>query len=185
MMKELEALIGKEVITQDAYTLGEVQDVRYDGFTWEAVGLKIKTNKGVSEVLNIGSGKSMILMRTGPYVINQVILTNDTVAGIRSKISVDSDAIPSTLYLIGKKVYSSDRLVIGVVESVDIDVEKWKVTSIIIRIDKNAYSQLGLRRGFFGGKKISGIFTSSIVSVTESIALNITAETVKSQMVIL
>ncbi|MCQ2086416.1 MAG: hypothetical protein MJY54_03235 [archaeon] len=185
MMRELKDLVGKEAITQDAYVLGEVQDIRYDGFTWDAVGIKIKTGKGAAEALNIGSGKSMILVGPGRYIVNQVILMDDTVAGIRSKISVDSDGVPSALYLIGKRVYSADRIVIGVVDSVDVDIEKWHMVSLVIRVDKGAYSPLGIRRGLFGKKKISGILTSNIVSVNESISLDITTEAVKGQMVVL
>lgn len=186
--RQLDDLIGKEFVTQDAYIIGETQDVRYDATTWDVKGLKIKTTKDVAELINV-NGKSMILMEPADYTVNHVILASDGIESARQRIRPDSDGIPSVKYLIGKKVFTSDgaaeNLLVGTIDSIDIDVDKWHVLSLVIKVDGKAYETLEIKKGLFGGKRISGIQTSDILSVTESVALNISAETLKERMVVL
>ena len=74
---DFENVKGLEVIGQDACILGEVLDIRYEDLTWGIQGFKVKSEKSVSKKINVGSGKSMLLVQPGKYVIGDVVLMPD------------------------------------------------------------------------------------------------------------
>ncbi len=49
--------------------------------------------------------------------------------------------------ILGKEMVSSDAKVVGYVEGVDLDRDKWKVPSLRITINKGLEAQLTRRRG--------------------------------------
>lgn len=183
-LMDLDTILGKQVITQDGYILGDIQDIRYVNNNWDIQGLKIKTGKTVSDVLNNGASKSTILLEVGDYVINDVVLLPMDINSARSVISADNVSYPSLNYLQGKKVFATNGLLIGVVESVLIDIESWHVVSVNLKLDKNACEPLGIRKGLFA-KKVSGILSSDIETVTDSISLNIDAEAIKGKITVI
>lgn len=184
VLTELDTVIGKQVITQDGYILGEIQDIRYVNQTWDIQGLKIRTRKTVSDVMNIGSAKSLVLLEIGDYVINDVVILPADINSARSLISADNVSYPSLSYLQGKRVFATNGLLVGIVESVIIDTESWQAVSINVKLDKTAYEPLGVKKGLFA-KRVSGILSSNIETVTDSIALNVDSETLKGQISIL
>ena len=50
-LTEFDKLKGLQVITQDAYILGEIQDVRFEDLTWNIQGFKIKSGNSVSKLI--------------------------------------------------------------------------------------------------------------------------------------
>lgn len=181
---DVSSLVGKEIITQDGYILGVTQDLRYEPGSWSIRGFKVKTGKTVSEVINIGSGKSMVMLEAGDYVINDVILLPFAIDSARSKISADNESCPPVSFLLGKKVFSSGGLFVGTVEKAIIDTISWSLLTFEIKLDKNACEPLGVKKGLFA-KKVSGIEAVNIQVVTDSIVLNIDDETIKSQIVVI
>lgn len=75
---DYESVKGLEVITQDAYILGEVLDVRFEDLTWNIQGFKVKSESRISKMISVGSGKSMLLLQPGKYEIRDVVLLSDT-----------------------------------------------------------------------------------------------------------
>ncbi len=176
----LEELKKMTLISQDAYSVGDVQDVRYDASTWDVEGLKVRCTKDVSNLIGAGSSKSMILVKPPAFEMHDVILMPDTVEGARSYIRADSDALPSVGNLIGKKVYSHDQQIVGTVDSVNVDLGSWQVHSFVIKLDKTAHELLGVKKGFgFLSKSVSGITVGHVATVSEMISLNLTMDQVK------
>jgi sporulation protein YlmC with PRC-barrel domain len=171
----LDELKGKEVISSDAYLLGNVQDVRYDPVSWDVLGLKVKSNKDVSKIISAGSARSMILVRPGDYAINDVILFRDTLEDSKDRISADNDNVSSLSFIIGKKIVSSDGLLVGIVSDVLLEMEQWSVQSVKVKLDKGAYEPLGLKKGIFS-KTASGILVTHISAVTDNMSLYLTAK---------
>ena len=108
MMAENDYLIGKDVITKDAYKLGEIQDYSCETVSWSIMGLRVKSGNNVAPLLNIGSGKSMILLQPDDFTINDDVLLDDTIEEVRSKITADRSDYLSINSMIGMSVYLTD-----------------------------------------------------------------------------
>ena len=168
------------VISQDAYIIGEVTDLRYDLSTWGVEGLRIKCTKDVSNIIGAGSSKSMILVKPPSFQAHDVVLLPDNVDESRIYIRADSNALELISNLIGKKVFSCDQLVIGSIEKVYIDVNSWMVHSFIIKLDRTAHDILGIKKGFgFMTRAVSGINVGHVATVAENISLSLSIDQVK------
>ena len=173
------ATVNKKVISQDAYEVGEVQDIRYDPATWNIEGLKLRCSKTVSSMISAGTSKSMIMLGPVQFSMNDVIVLPDDIEGANSYIRADSDNFSAVSYLMGRKVISADGATIGAVESVLIDLDDWSLNSLRVKLDKTAYERLGIKKGLIFGKTVSGLLVNLIEAVTENIMLNVTADELK------
>jgi len=180
-LKTLDSIIGLHIISQDAFDVGEIEDLRYDPTTWDIIGFKVKSNKYVASMLNAGSGKSMILIKPDHYVVNDVILFQDTLEDARSRISADNANIPSLSYISGKKIITSDNILLGSVEEIQFDSDKWSIVSMKVKLDKVACPLLGLKKGLFS-KMAYGLLVRNIVSVSENVNLHLTMEELKDEL---
>ena len=174
---------GLEVIGQDACILGEVLDIRYEDLTWNIQGLKVKTEKAVSKKINVGSGKSMILVQPGKYTVGDVVLLPDSIDDSRNKISADTNDYQSVQDTIDMKVVSQESVLIGTVDSIQVDLDNWTVVSFKVKLDKTAYEPLGIKKGLFG-KKVSGLMMTDIAEISDKITLSLGITVVKSQVIV-
>ena len=87
---DFDSVKGLDIITQDAYILGEILDIRFEDLTWNIQGFKVKSESKVSKMINVGSGKSMVLLHPGKYVINDVVLLPDTIDTLGMKVTADN-----------------------------------------------------------------------------------------------
>ena len=182
-LTEYDSVKGLEIITQDANIVGRVLDVRFEDLTWNIQGFKVKTESKVSKLINV-SGKSIVLLQPGKYVIGDVILMPETLEGLKLKVVADNEDFKSVSVLVGKRVLSQENVIIGFVESVQIDLENWSVASMKVKLDKSAYQPLEIKKGLFG-KKVSGLLMTHIEEITaEDIKLNLNLFGIKSQIVI-
>ncbi|MFA6679732.1 MAG: hypothetical protein WCR96_04495 [Candidatus Methanomethylophilaceae archaeon] len=180
-LKTLDSINGMHIISQDAFDIGEIVDIRYDPTTWDIVGFKVKSNKSVAGLLNAGSGKSMIMIKPDQYIINDVMLFQDTLEDARSRISADNGNIPSLSYITGKKIVTSDGILLGSVDEVLFDSDRWSVISLKVKLDKVACPLLGLKKGLFA-KMAYGLLVRHIVSVSENVNLYLTMEELKDEL---
>lgn len=176
----LEELRNLRIISQDAYDVGEVLDVRYDVANWTSEGLKVKCTKDVSNIIGAGSSKSMIIVKPPRFQMHDVLLLPDTVEDARPYIHADSEALEVVSNIIGKKVYTCDQQVIGSVEVVNIDVSDWVIHSFILKLDKTAHELLGIKKGLgFMTKSVSGITVGHVNTVAENISLSLNMDQVR------
>ena len=181
----LENLKKMEVISQDAYNIGEVLDVRYDASNWAAEGLKVKCTKDVSNIIGAGSSKSMIIVKPPMFQIHDVILIPDTVEDARPYIHADSDALEVVSNLEGKKVYTCDQQIVGTIEVVNIDTAAWAIHSFVVRLDKSAHDLLGIKKGLgFMTKSVSGLTVGHVSTVSENVSLTLTIDQVRDVVTI-
>lgn len=171
----LDELKGKEVISCDAYLLGNVQDVRYDPVSWEILGLKVRSTKEISKMLSAGSAKSMILVRPGDYAIKDVIVFRDCLEDSKARISADSDNMAALSFLSGRKAVSSDGLLLGSINEIVLEMDHWTVQSVKVKLDKGAYEPLGLKKGLLS-KTATGILATHISAVADNVNLYLTTE---------
>jgi len=182
-LTEYDSVKGLEIITQDANIVGRVLDVRFEDLTWNIQGFKVKTESKISKLINV-SGKSIVLLQPGKYVIGDVILMPETLEGLKLKVTADNEDFKSVSVLVGKRVLSQENVIIGFVESVQIDLENWTVVSMKVKLDKSAYQPLEIKKGLFA-KKVSGLLMTHIEEITtEDIKLNLNLFGIKSQIVI-
>ena len=182
-LMDFDKVKGLEVIGQDACILGEVLDIRYEDLTWNIQGLKVKTEKAVSKKINVGSGKSMVLIQPGKYTIGDVVLMPDTIDDSRTRITVDTNDYQSVQDTIDMKVVSSENVIIGTVDSIQVDLDNWTVVSFKVKLDKTAYEPLEIKKGLFG-KKVSGPLMTDIAEISDKIVLSLGISVVKSQVIV-
>ena len=182
-MYEYDDLKNLDVITQDAYILGEILDVRYEDLTWNIKGLKVKSQSKVSKMINVGSGKSMLLLQPGKYAINDVLVLPDAIDGVMMRVTADNNNFKSLADTLGMKVMSSENVLIGYVDSIQMDLESWKLISMKVKLDKNAYAPLDIKKGLLG-KKVSGLLMTDISEVSDVIKLSLNITEVKSQVIV-
>ena len=182
-LTDFDKVKGLEVIGQDACILGEVLDIRYEDLTWNIQGLKVKTEKAVSKKINVGSGKSMVLIQPGKYTIGDVVLMPDTIDDPRTRITVDTNDYQSVQDTIDMKVVSSENVIIGTVDSIQVDLDNWTVVSFKVKLDKTAYEPLEIKKGLFG-KKVSGLLMTDIAEISDKIVLSLGISVVKSQVIV-
>ncbi len=183
-MDKNEVLIGKKVITDDAYILGQITDYSCETVGWNIIGLRVKTEASVAPMLNIGSGKSLILLQTGDFRMKDVVLLDDALESVRSKITPDEPDRITVNKMLGMKVFASDGLLVGTIDNLEIDHTKWKILSMNIKLDKAAHQALDIKKILFG-KKISGILMSQIDGIKDSVILSLDTKGVRNQMVVL
>ena len=70
----------------------------------------------------------------------------------------------------GKRVVSQDGRVIGEVESLHVDVERWKVVAIGVKVRKEVLDELSLRRPFIGTQVIR-IPADQIAGASDTVVL--------------
>ena len=176
----LEELLRLRIISQDAYEVGEVLDLRFNLSTWAVEGFRVRCTKDVSNIIGAGSSKSMILVKPPCFQKHDVILIPDTVEESRAYIRADSEALELVSTIDGKRVYTADQQVLGVVEVTNIDVGDWTIHSFIIRLDKTAHELLGIKKGLgFMTKSVSGINVGNVATIAENMSLNLTIDQVR------
>lgn len=181
--RTLESLKEMEVISSDAYKVGEIVDIRYDPATWKVIGIKAKTEKSVAKALSVGSGRSLVSIAPGEYVTNDVMLMPQFISELDSVISVDKDNAPTLSFFEKKKVVSKENVIIGMVENVNVDVDMWTVLSISIRMEKGAFEPLGLKKGLLS-KTVIIVRSEYIEAVSDIITLNQSVADMKDEIVI-
>ena len=180
---DYDSVKGLDVITQDALILGEIVDIRFEDLTWNIQGFKVKSESKVSKMISVGSGKSMILVQPGKYVFGDVVLLPDTIDGARASITVDNNNFKTVSALVGMKVLTYENVLIGTVDSVQVDLESWTVVSMKVKVDKNAYAPLEIKKGLLS-KKVSGLLMTDIAEISDVIKLNLALSAVKGQIIV-
>ena len=182
-MYEFDSVKGLDVITQDAMILGEVVDVRYEDLTWNIQGLKVKSQSKISKMINVGSGKSMLLLQPGKYAINDVILLPDALDTVSTRLTADNNNYKSMSDTLGMKVMSSENVLVGTVDSIQMDLDNWNLVSMKVKLDKGAYAPLEIKKGLLG-KKVSGLLMTDIAEIGDVIRLSLSIMEVKSQVIV-
>ena len=82
---------------------------------------------------------------------------------------------------IKKDVITSDHKRLGAIKAVFLDLDGWFIDSFVIKLDKEASTELGLKK-FIGSPCIRGIKADHISVMAESVFLGITLDDVKGIM---
>ena len=182
MITDYESLVDKiDVISQDAYRMGRIEGVRYDPHDYNILGLIVKCEKEVSNMVGAGSSKSRILLRPENFEVHDVLLIGDTVEDAKSYIQPDVDTMSSVDNLISMQVATADDKLLGVIKGVQLDLGGWYVHSFTIKLDKEAHAPLGLKKLLLS-KEISGIMADHISVVSDKVHLTLTMDEVKDVM---
>lgn len=182
-LKDFGSFLKLQVVTSDAYILGEIHDMRYDPISWSIKGFKVKSSKNAASVLSAGYGKSMLFLPVGDYTVNDVILVDSPLESLRGVVSADNDVLPAISFLRGKKVVSSDGVIMGTLEDMVLEEERWIVPTFRMKVDKGANEILGMKRSIFS-KTVSGIPSTDIASVAEVITLYPKASELQSSIIL-
>ena len=182
-MATLDSLKKMQIISSDAYNVGEVVDIRYDPANWNVVGIRAKTEKSAAKMIAAGSGKSLIQIKPRDYVINDVMLMREHLSDLRNIVEQDTDNFPTLSFMEDKKVSSSEGLTLGVIQNVNIDISLWNVPSISVRLDKAAYDMLGLKKGLLA-KTVIVIHTEYIQTASDVVTLNQNITDLRNEIII-
>ncbi|MDR0198796.1 MAG: PRC-barrel domain-containing protein [Methanomassiliicoccaceae archaeon] len=174
--------MDKQIVSSDAYVIGEITDVRYDPFEWKVAGLKVKTKR--SEKLAAGHGKANVLILPERFVLNDVMLLGQPIDRVKDSVVPDNSNISSLSSLISAKVVTRDNALVGTVTAAMIDTDNWKVASIIVRLDKTAIEAMKMKKGLFA-KINAEIRTDLILSSKDMVHLNEQMNGVRENMTVL
>ena len=75
--------------------------------------------------------------------------------------------------LFWKKAYTSDAVLLGEVESAELDMNTWKITNFYIGLTDEATAKLGFKRPFLG-KVIVCLPVSAVKTIQDTAILNAT-----------
>jgi len=179
----LEALKDIQMISSDAYEVGQVTDVRYDPFEWNVIGLKVKVSRS-SGKLSAGFRKTSVLILPRRFVLNDVMLLDQPIEKVKDSVVPDNDNISSLSTLMSAKVVTRDNAHVGTVTTVMIDPDDWKVLSVIVRLDKAAIEAMGMKKGLFS-KINAEIRSDMILSSADMVHLNENMDGVRDNMTVL
>ena len=177
----LDDINGMDVISSDGNILGKVE-----GFIteeqWKIKSLSVKIDS--EDVKKLGKKKPLLSSL-------KLDISKEQIDGIKDKVVLkkpmsdlgkhfkehkkDKDIIR----LMDSKILGRDGKLIGKVVNVKIDLNKWKIPSISIKIKKDALSLLNMDDGIFANKKIM-LSTEHIGEIGEDfVMLKTTTEELK------
>jgi sporulation protein YlmC with PRC-barrel domain len=81
--------------------------------------------------------------------------------------------------LFWKRAFTSDNFELGEINSADVDMNTWQITSLFINLTDEASSALGFKHPFLG-KVMVCLPISTVKSVTDKAVLNQTLEELRS-----
>lgn len=165
-------LKDKQVISSDAYIIGSITDLNYSPHSWSVNSLAVKGVKGLGDVL--GSSvfrKPQFSLDVGTYDINDVLIIPEARDQLQTALATETGGTEKVGSLVGKKVMTSDLVPIGTIADVGIELEVWKINSFKVKIDKSVAEALDIKLGLLN-KTASGLLTSHIESVTETVNLS-------------
>lgn len=171
-------LIKLEVLSSDGNIFGKVDGIVLEG-KWKVKSLAVKIDSEDTEVL--GWKKPFLsALRLDSDV--------DLIEGLKDKVIldktmkelgdhlVDHDKENEAERMIGLEVMGTDGKLIGKVIDIQIDIKKWNIPSLIIKVKKDSLKALKMDDGLFSDKKIS-LPTEQINEVGEDfIMLKLTSE---------
>ncbi|HKM13509.1 MAG TPA: hypothetical protein VJY42_01085 [Candidatus Methanomethylophilaceae archaeon] len=166
------SLKDKQIISSDAYEIGNVIDVNYVPDSWIIRSLAVRGAKGLGDVL--GSSvfkKPQFSLNTGSYEINDVVIIPEIRDQLQKALVDDTHDIERAGNLIGKKVVSIDLVPLGTIADIGIDLDVWRINSFKVKIDKSVANALDVKLGLLN-KTASGLLTSHITSVTDVVNLS-------------
>jgi len=182
MIVPLVSLKDVQIISADAFEVGELDDVRYDPFDWNVIGLRVLSKR--SAKLAGGFGKTAVMILPDKFVMNDVILLNQTMERIRESAVPDNKNISLLMAMLSAKVVTNDGASVGTVQDVVIDTAEWKVRSVIVKLERDAIDAMGLKKGLFSKINVE-IRTSLILSTSDMVHLNQPMAGIKDNMTIL
>lgn len=171
-MKMYSALKDRQIISSDAYDIGNVTDVDYVPDSWIVRSLAIRGVKGLGDVLGSSAfRKPQFSLNIGSYEINDVILIPEIRDQLQKALVADSINTERAGNLIGKKVVSSDLIPIGTIADIGIDLDVWRINSFKVKIEKSVADALDVKLGLLN-KTATGLLTSHVTSVTDVVNLS-------------
>ena len=178
------SLVNKiDVISQDAYRMGRIENVRYDPHDYTITGLVVRVEKEISNMIGGGSSKSRVLIKPESFALNDVLLLSDTVEDATAYIQPDIETISSVDGFEGRDVITSEHKKLGTIKSIYLDLDGWFVDSFEIKLDKEAHAPLGLKK-LLVSKCIRGVKADHISVMADSIILSLTMDDVKEIMLL-
>jgi sporulation protein YlmC with PRC-barrel domain len=160
-----------EVITDDAYLVGNIHDVNYSSRSWDVHSLFVRGVKGLGDVLGASAFRKLqFSLVVDDYALNDVLLIPETRDQLQRALASDENDTEKIGSLIGKTVMSLDEIPIGTIEDVGIDTDAWKINSFKVKMEKNVATALDIKLGLLN-KTASGLLTNHVESVTKTVNL--------------
>ena len=176
----LGSLKNVKVISSDAFEVGELDDVRYDPFDWNVVGLKVISKK---PSFKIGGGTAVMILPERP-ILNDVMLLSQPIEKIRSLSVPDNNNISVLSSMMSVKVVTKDNELVGTVRDIMIDTEHWTVVSIVVRLDRHAMEMMDLKKWPLSKINVE-IRKDIILSTTDMVHLSENISGVRDNMTLL
>ena len=174
-------LKNKKVVGTEGYILGEINDLHIDFDTWQATAFYVVLSDEAAAELNLKKQflrKIMVCLPTELIkAIGDVIELREPIRNIKDiaekEMQVDNVKVE------GKKVFSSNGEVMGDVDGVDVDFDKWRVNGLQVALNDKAAMELGFRRPVMS-KVIVIIPSNAIETIENFVTLDKGVEDLKS-----
>lgn len=175
-------LKGLDTVSTEAYKFGAVADIRYNRDTWKVKGVRINQSSRFKQIYPEYRSKVMIAPST-KFRASDVLLLNFDKDELKPKITVDNDNVDMISGLVGKKVLTKEGTLLGTLEEIYLDLEKWTLVMASVKLDKEAHAPLNIKKLLFN-KTVSGVKMELIERIGETIKLNVTLEQLRKYLII-
>jgi sporulation protein YlmC with PRC-barrel domain len=178
-MKRLSQLRKTEVLSADGKIIGTVASAIITG-KLEISGLSIKLNK---EAVSAFGKKKPIFSS-----LHMDVNISD-IAGIQDKVvlryllkELGNHLLPhnerfDAEKLLGMQVVGTQGKVVGTVDDINIDVQDWKLPSLVIKIKKDAFESAKMEKWRLGGNRLH-VSAQHIIDIGDYVMLEVTAENI-------
>ncbi len=178
-MTNLSELKKMEVVSTDGHVIGKINSVIITD-KWSIIGLAIKMKNEILEKL----GKKK------PFLSSLFLDVNiDEIKGIKDKVILRHTIDELSMYLLSHNTkFDAKRLidlevlgfegkVVGKVEDLIIDVNKWTMPSLVIKIRKDALEMMKMKKDLLFNTQLN-ISMNHVSDVGDYVMLEVTAENI-------
>jgi sporulation protein YlmC with PRC-barrel domain len=174
-------LEGRKVVGAGGYILGEVAGIEVDFEAWRVNGVNISL--GVDAAAELGFKKSFfhkVIVSLPPQlieVVGEVVTLREPIRDLEDVLEMVVSVVSARIE--GKRVVGEKGYSVGEVEGLDIDIDSWQVTGLLVGLSEDATTKLGFKKPFLG--KVVVIIPSSVVShIDNFVSLNEALESLES-----
>jgi len=182
-MQGLEELVGLELISSDARTIGTVEGAAIDPSAWAVKAIRVGLRRGVEKLIDRQKrlfALDRVLISTAHLgrVSDAVIMRQPLTALKDQLLPEDGEMIPAGAF-IGMRVMCGDAVFLGHVDNILIETsEGWRIPFIQVKLSREAKGQWERGSGT-AAPALVNVTTQAIGALGDMVILTLTIDEVR------
>lgn len=185
-MQGLEELVGLELISSDAMTIGTVEGAGIDVSGWTVKAIRVGLRRGTERL--IGRHKKhfaldRVLVSTAHLGrMSDAVIMKQPLAALKDQVLPEDEGIKPAGAFIGMRVMCDDAVFLGHVDNILIETtEGWRIPFIQVKLSREAKSLLERGDGITALTLVN-IMTQTIRALGDMVMLSLTIDQVREGM---